>query len=116
MASDPPPVDALRDPPLRQGPEWRGRLAVAGRVALAAFGGYAVAALATALGAVTLPLSRAEAVSASMLASFLVMAGAIVFVFATATLRRATLGIAGTAAILAACLWLAGGFSAGVPA
>ena len=116
MASDSPPLDASRDPSTRSGSEWRGRLAVAGRVALAAFGGYAVAALATALGAVTLPLSRAEAVSTSMLASFAVMAGAVVFVFAAATLRRAAIGILGTAAILTACLWLAGGFSAGVPA
>jgi len=116
MASDSPPLDASRDPPSSSGSGWRGRLAVAGRVALAAFGGYAVAALATALGAVTLPLSRAEAVSTAMLASFAVMAGAVVFVFAAATLRRAAIGILGTAAILTACLWLAGGFSAGVPA
>ncbi len=115
MASDSPPIDASGDPTLRTGPGWRGRFAVAGRVALAAFGGYAVAALATALGAVALPLSRAEAVSTAMLASFAVMAGAIVFVFAAATLRRAALGLAGTAALLAAGLWLAGGFSAGVP-
>ncbi|MCJ2025249.1 iron transporter [Methylobacterium sp. J-067] len=75
-----------------------------------------MAALATALGAVTLPLSRAEAVSTTMLASFAVMAGAVVFVFAAATLSRAAIGILGTVAILTACLWLAGGFSAGVPA
>ena len=116
MASDSPPLDASRDPPAGAGPEWRGRLSVDGRVALAGIGGYAVAALATALGAVTLPLSRAEAVSASTMASFAVMAGAVVYVFAAATLRRAAIGLAGTAAALAAGLWLAGGFSGAVPA
>ena len=116
MASDSLSSDISRDPPLRTGPDWRGRLAVAGRVVVAALGGYGVAALATALGAVTLPLERAEAVSAAMLASFPVMAAVIVFVFAVATLRRAAIGVVGTAAVLAACLWLAGGFSAGVPA
>ena len=116
MASDSPPIDAPRDPAPRTGPDRRGHFAVAGRVVLASIGGYGVAALATALGAVTLPLSRAEAVSASTMASFAVMAGAVVFVFAAATLRRVTLGIAGTAAFLTACLWLAGGFSGAMPA
>lgn len=116
MASDSRPSDTSGHPPLRKGLGWRGRLTVAGRVALAAIGGYAVAALATALGAVALPLARAEAVSAAMLVSFSVMAAVIVFVFAVATLRRAAIGVVGTAAVLAACLWLAGGFSAGGPA
>jgi hypothetical protein len=95
---------------------WRDRLAVAGRVVLAAVGGYAVAALSTALGSVTLPLSRAEAVSASTLASFVVMAAAVVCVFAARSLGRATLGLTGVAVLLAGALWLAGGFSPAVPA
>jgi hypothetical protein len=95
---------------------WRGRLAIAGRVVLAAVGGYAVAALATALGSVTLPLPRAEAVSAATLASFAVMAAAVIFVFAARSLGRAALGLGGVAALLAAGLWLAGGLSPAVPA
>lgn len=91
------------------GPAYR--LAVAGRVALAAFGGYAVAALATALLAVVLPLSRSEAVSAGTLASFAVMAGAVVWVFAARTLLRAAVPLAAVAAVLAGALWLAGGFA-----
>lgn len=105
------------DPPARTGQiGWRGRFAVAGRVALAAVGGYAVAALATALGALVLPLPRPEAVSAATQASFAVMAGAVVFVFAAASLTRAALGIGTCAALLTGGLWLAGAFSAGSPA
>ncbi len=112
MASDSrstgvPPISSSH----RDSSRWRGGLSVAGRVMLAAFGGYAVAGLATALGALVLPLPRAEAVSAATLASFAVMAGAVVFVFAAASLTRATLGLAASAALLAAGLWLAGGFS-----
>ena len=92
------------------GPAYR--VAVAGRVALAVFGGYAVAALATALLALVLPLSPSEAVSAGTLASFAVMAGAIVWVFAARTLWRAALPLAVIAAVLAGALWLAGGVAA----
>ncbi|MFC6792409.1 iron transporter [Methylobacterium komagatae] len=114
MPSDSPPVDAIRIRSSEKG--WRDRLTVAGRVALAAFGGYAVAGLVSALGAMTLPLSRAEAVSASMLASFAVMAGIVIFVFAAASLRRAALTIAAAVILLTAALWLSGGFSATVTA
>ncbi len=114
MASDSPPVDAIRIRSSERG--WRDRLTVAGRVALAAFGGYAVAGLVSALGAMTLPLSRAEAVSASILASFAVMAGIVIFVFAAASLRRAALTIAAAVILLTAALWLSGGFSATVAA
>jgi len=113
MASDSRTGGIPPDPlPLPGAVGWSARLAVAGRVGLAAFGGYAVAALATALGALVLPLSRAEAVTAATEASFAIMAGAVIFVFAAATLIRATLGIAACAAILTAGLWLAGGFAA----
>jgi hypothetical protein len=117
MATDLRPEGISPAPPSsRDRPSLHGRLAVAARVGLAALGGYAVAALATAFGAVALPLPRAEAVTAATLASFAVMAGAVVFVFATATLARAALGLAGCAALLAMGLWLAGGFSATGPA
>jgi len=94
----------------------RARLVIAGRVVLAIFGGYAIAGLATALGAILLPLPRAEAVSAATLASFAVMAAAVIYVFAAPTLLRASASLGGCAALLAAGLWLAGGFSPAGPA
>ncbi|MDP4023804.1 iron transporter [Methylobacterium sp. NEAU 140] len=87
------------------------RLGVAGRVALAAFGGYAVAALAAALLALSLPLPRSEAVSAGTLGSFALMAAAVVWVFAARTLARAALGLGVVAAGLGGGVWLAGGFA-----
>lgn len=117
MASDPRPDEVPPGSVFRNGGQgWRRRGGVAGRVALAAIGGYAVAALATAFGALALPLPRAEAVSAATQASFAVMAGAVVFVFAAPSLIRAALGLAGVAAFLAAGLWFAGGFSPVLPA
>jgi hypothetical protein len=112
------PTDAVPSPAASQkgAVGWRDRSAVAGRVVLAAVGGYAVASLATALGSVALPLPRAEAVSAATLASFAVMAAAVVFVFAARSLGRAALGLGGVAVLLAVGLWLAGGFSPPVPA
>ncbi|ARO53129.1 conserved protein of unknown function; putative membrane protein [Methylorubrum extorquens] len=88
------------------------RASVAGRVVLAAGGGYGIAALATALLSLTLPMARSEAVATATLLSFAVMAGIVVFVFATRTLLRALLTVAGTALVLGALLWLAMGGSA----
>ncbi|MEH3116469.1 MAG: iron transporter [Methylorubrum populi] len=85
----------------------RDRAAVAGRVVLAAGGGYGVAALATALLSLTLPMARSEAVATATLLSFAVMAGTVVLVFATRTLARAFLTVAGTALVLGGLLWLA---------
>lgn len=95
---------------------WRDRLAVSARVVVAFVGSYTVASLATALAAVALPLPRAEAASAATMASFLVLTGIVIYVFAAASLCRATLGIGGTAALLAAGLWLAGVFTPAMPA
>ena len=89
------------------------RLAVAGRVLVAVIGGYAVAALASALMALILPGARAEAVSAALVASFAIMAAAVVWVFAAPTLGRAALGLGFVAALLMAALWLAGAFQTG---
>ncbi|KQO94266.1 hypothetical protein [Methylorubrum extorquens] len=88
------------------------RASVAGRVVVAAGGGYGIAALATALLSLTLPMARSEAVATATLLSFAVMAGIVVFVFATRTLLRALLTVAGTALVLGALLWLAMGGSA----
>ncbi|CAO4194790.1 iron transporter [Methylorubrum extorquens] len=88
------------------------RASVAGRVVLAAGGGYGIAALATALLSLTLPMTRSEAVATATLLSFAVMAGIVVLVFAMRTLLRALLTVAGTALVLGALLWLAMGGSA----
>jgi hypothetical protein len=100
----------------RATPTLADRVAVGGRVLLAALGGYAVAAPATALLALSLPGPKAEAVSAATLASFAIMAAAIIWVFAAPTLARAALVLGLTAAALTGALWLAGAFSGGVPA
>lgn len=97
-------------------PTLADRVAVAGRVLLAVFGGYAVAALATALLALILPGSRAEAVSAGTLASFAIMAGAVIWVFAARTLGRAAVILGLTALLLIGALWLAGAFAHGAGA
>lgn len=83
------------------------RLAVAARVLLAIVGGYAVAALASALLALILPGPRAEAVSAATIASFAIMAATIIWVFAARTVGRATFVLALVATLLIAVLWLA---------
>lgn len=95
-------------------PTLADRLAVAGRVLLAAFGSYAVAALACAWLALILPGPRAEAVSAATLASFSIMAAAVIWVFAARTIARATLVLGAAALLLTVALWLAGGFRHGV--
>jgi len=62
------------------------------RVVAAIFGGYALASL-TGIGTLALPLAPAQAVIAGQLASFLVYTGAVVWVFAVRSARRAWLGI-----------------------
>lgn len=94
---------ALRTPNLG----WRVRAAVTGRVALAAFGGYGVAALSTAFLSLALPMARSEAVATATLLSFAIMVGAVIWVFAARTLARAALGLAVPGGLLAAGLWLA---------
>lgn len=82
------------------------RAAVAGRVLLAAFGGYGVAALATALLSLVLPLARSEAVAFATLLSFTILVVAIVVVFAARTLAVAALRIGAAAIVLGGSLWL----------
>lgn len=92
------------------------RLVVAARVILAVLGSYTVAALASALLALILPGTRAEAVSAAVIASFAVMAAAVIGIFAARTVRRAAWVLGLVAALVATALWLAGGFQTGVAA
>ena len=83
------------------------RAMVAGRVLLAVFGGYALAAVTTALLSLVLPLERAEAVTTAMMLGFVVMPLAALYVFAARSLPRAALGIGLPLAVLGAGLWLA---------
>lgn len=76
------------------------------RIAAALCGGYALAALAS-VAALALPLARTEAVFTGMMASFLVYAGAVVWVFAVRSARRAWIGLAVAAMPLLAAAWLA---------
>jgi len=85
----------------------RGRLSVAGRVGLTAGGGYGIAALATALLSLALPLARSEAVAAATLLGFLLMPAVAVLVFAMRSLRRAALTLAVAALVLGGLLGLA---------
>ncbi|GJE57133.1 iron transporter [Methylobacterium thuringiense] len=82
------------------------RAGVAGRVLLAIVGGYALAALATAVLSLTLPLEPAEAVTAATLLSFTVMAVVVLFVFAARSLRVATLWLALPVGALSLGLWV----------
>lgn len=80
------------------------------RIVAAVAGGYALAALAS-VAVLALPVSRPQAVLAGMLMSFAVYAGAVVWVFAVRSARRAWTGLLLVAAPLlaAACsVWFAG--------
>ncbi len=97
----------------RSGTARADRLALAARVLLAGVGGYGIAALASAVLALVLPGTRAEAVSAALIASFAIMAAVVIWVFAVGTVGRAALVLGIAAALLTATLWLAGAFQTG---
>ncbi|MDO9401546.1 MAG: DUF3649 domain-containing protein [Polaromonas sp.] len=88
----------------------RHRLGVASRALAAILGGYGVAALSAAALAVCLPfasgMARSEAALTGTLASFIVFALAVMWVFAARTAVRAWSGLAAVAAPLALLLWL----------
>lgn len=87
---------------LPPGAEWRRVGGILLRVLAGVFGGYGVAALATMLLSLLLPMPRAEAVMTATMASFAVHAGAMVWAFGA----RGALRAAGGIAALAALLWL----------
>lgn len=62
------------------------------RIAAALLGGYALAALFS-VAALALPIAKSEAVFTGMLGSFLVYAGAVVWVFAVRSATRAWGGL-----------------------
>lgn len=66
------------------------------RIVAAIFGGYALAALGS-VAALALPISRTEAVITGALLSFLIYAGAVIWVFAVASATRAWMGLAAAA-------------------
>jgi hypothetical protein len=80
------------------------RLPLASRIIAAVFGGYGLAAAAS-VAAVSLPLPRTEAVLVGMLASFAIYAGAVVWVFAVRSARRAWTGLAVAAMPLLLAAW-----------
>ncbi|WP_399678917.1 DUF3649 domain-containing protein [Xenophilus sp.] len=74
------------------------------RIVAAVLGGYALAAL-TSVAAVALPIDRAQAVLTGMLASFVVYAGAVIWVFAVRSARRAWAGLLAAAVPLGLAAW-----------
>lgn len=83
------------------------RLGVASRSVAAIVGGYVLAALATMLLSVSLPMARSEAVMTATLLSFAIYTCVVMWVFATGSALRAWLGLLIPAALIAAILhWL----------
>ncbi|MFW7341588.1 DUF3649 domain-containing protein [Pollutimonas sp. H1-120] len=74
------------------------------RIVAAVFGGYALAAL-TSVAALVLPMSKPQAVLTGMLASFIIYAGAVIWVFAARSALRAWAGLMAAAMPLLAAAW-----------
>jgi hypothetical protein len=86
----------------------RYRLAVASRAIAAIIGGYALAAGTSVALALSLKggTTREDAVMLATMPSFLVWAGAVIWVFAARTAGRAWLGIVGPGVLVALAIWL----------
>ena len=83
---------------------------LASRIAAAVFGGYALAALSS-VAVAALPVDRVQAVLAGMLASFVVYTGAVIWVFAVRSARRAWAAMSNAVLVLlpgAAWVWQGG--------
>ena len=74
------------------------------RVIAALFGGYALAALSS-VAVLALPLSKPQAVLTGMLASFLIYAGAVIWVFAVRSALKAWAGLIIVAVALLPLAW-----------
>lgn len=74
------------------------------RIVAAVFGGYGLAALGS-VAALALPMAKPQAVITGMLASFAIYAGAVVWVFAVRSARRAWVGLAIAAVPLLLAAW-----------
>ncbi len=81
-------------------------LPLVSRIIAALLGGYLLAALCS-VAALALPIDPQQAVFTGMLVSFLLYAGAVVWVFAVRSARRAWLGLA----LAAVPLWLLATFA-----
>ncbi|OZI39350.1 iron transporter [Bordetella genomosp. 1] len=84
----------------------RYRFIVASRAIAAIGGGYALASAVAAFLAVWLPMSRLDAVVTAQLASFVVYACAVIWVFATRTTVRAWVGIIAPTLVFALLYWV----------
>jgi hypothetical protein len=82
----------------------RYRLGVASRAVAAIVGGYTLSALAATVMALYLPASPGEATLTGMLASFVIYAGAVMWVFAVRSAAKAWAGLALPCALLGAVL------------
>lgn len=80
--------------------------ALVSRIVAALLGGYALAAL-TSLAALALPMDKTQGVLTGMLLSFVVYAGAVVWVFAARSARRAWAGLLVAALPLLLASWSA---------
>jgi hypothetical protein len=74
------------------------------RIIAALFGGYALAALGS-VAVLALPMSKPQAVLAGMLASFAIYTGAVIWVFAVRSARKAWAGLIIVAAPLLLAAW-----------
>lgn len=74
------------------------------RIVAALFGGYALAALSS-VAVLALPMSKVQAVIAGQLASFLVYAGAVIWVFAVRSASKAWTGLIVVALPLGLAAW-----------
>ncbi|HYJ18972.1 MAG TPA: DUF3649 domain-containing protein [Burkholderiales bacterium] len=74
------------------------------RIIAALFGGYALAALSS-VAVLALPLSKPQAVLTGMLASFLIYAGAVIWVFAVRSALKAWAGLIIVAVALLPLAW-----------
>lgn len=79
---------------------------LASRIVAALLGGYALAAL-TSLAALALPIDTIQGLLTGMLLSFVVYAGAVVWVFAARSARRAWAGLLIAALPLLLASWSA---------
>ncbi|WP_340115249.1 DUF3649 domain-containing protein [Pelagibius sp. 7325] len=80
--------------------------AMALRIAVGIVGGYALACAVAIWISYVLPLARADAVLTGQLISFIVYAGAVLWVFAVRSALRATVGISLAILAFSALAWL----------
>ena len=93
-------------PPGKPPITWRRRLDVGSRIVAGLLMGYVVAALAAAVLARLLPMSKVEATTTSMLVSFAVYAGVAIWAFGDPKAWRVWSGLLAACVVMAGVLWL----------